>query len=681
MAKRPSSPFDKARTEATAEQGFEREEIKDALEAKRPLTPAEPEPADAPVPSERDDQEIRIANRRISLKPAKLGKRILDVLPDLPDIRDRIYSPSLQALPGSIYPSIAFPIRDQGLSSSCTGFALAHVIDVLTHRETIATRPVRVSARMLYEMAKRNDEWAGTAYQGSSIRGALSGFHRNGVCKLDLSPEDGSDEWVLTYEINKDARENRLGAYYRLQADLSDFHAALHEVGVIYASAQIHRNWKEPTDGQITPGGDSIAGHAFAIVGYDASGFWVLNSWGPAWGKDGIAHWRYEDWAATLMDAWVLQLGVRAPTAFSAIPRGAPSAATSPQVKAAPNRSDIVGHFINIDDGRYVVNGRYASPTPVEMQETVKRLTDPKANGGAGYDHLVIYCHGGLNALDDEASRIATWKRHDIFGRNGIYNFHLMWGSGFFDEAFGALSQSQSGRAAGWIGDLLFETGLGKALGSRAWRNMKQDAVAAFDRRSEYNGGTFGLKPLMQGLAKAKKSPKIHLVGHSAGSIVLGELLGNLDQLGGENVGIESIHLMAPACTTDFFGKRYSPYLAGKGEWKLADKIYLYQMQDPLERADTVAAAGLPGYGRSLLYLVSRAYEDQPNTPLAGMEIYSKRLPQSDLLKFDRSESPTTRSTTHGGFDNDAPTMTTIMLRIAGRKLDKPPTEEELVGY
>ncbi|MQX92082.1 hypothetical protein [Sinorhizobium meliloti] len=88
-------------------------------------------------------------------------------------------------------------------------------------------------------------------------------------------------------------------------------------------------------------------------------------------------------------------LGVRAPTAFSAIPKGAPSTAVSPQVKAAPNKSDIVGHFINIDDGRYVVNGRYASPTLFEMEKTVKRLTDPKANDGVGYDHLIIYCHGG----------------------------------------------------------------------------------------------------------------------------------------------------------------------------------------------------------------------------------------------------------------------------------------------
>lgn len=34
----------------------------------------------------------------------------------------------------------------------------------------------------------------------------------------------------------------------------------------------------------------------------------------------------------------------------------------------------------------------------------------------------------------------------------------------------------------------------------------------------------------------------------------------------------------------------------------------LVSLRNSLELSDNVAAAGLPGYGRSLLYLVSRAY-------------------------------------------------------------------------
>jgi hypothetical protein len=101
-------------------------------------------------------------------------------------------------------------VRDQGASNSCTGHALAHVVDCLLYREVLTRSPRNVSARMLYEMAKRNDEWTGTAYEGSSIRGAISGFFRNGVCGSELAPDEDIDNWALTYEMAKQAREIRL---------------------------------------------------------------------------------------------------------------------------------------------------------------------------------------------------------------------------------------------------------------------------------------------------------------------------------------------------------------------------------------------------------------------------------------------------------------------------------------
>ena len=157
---------------------------------------------------------------------------------------------------------------------SCTGYSLAHVVDFLLFREISADSPRRVSARMLYEMAKCNDEWTGSAYDGSSIRGAIKGFFRNGVCSDETAPDSpGVTDWVLTYEMAKEARETRLGAYFRLEPDLSDYHAALNEIGVIYASAQIHSNWETPKDGHIESRGRPAGGHAFAIVGYDDKGF------------------------------------------------------------------------------------------------------------------------------------------------------------------------------------------------------------------------------------------------------------------------------------------------------------------------------------------------------------------------------------------------------------------------
>jgi len=639
------------------------------------------------VPPRDDDNEIRVGSRTFPGSARTFAGRILNVLPDTPDIRDRIYQPHLRALHPAIFPRIAFEVRDQGADSSCTGYALANTVDVLRFREVGPDHPEPVSARMLYEMAKRNDEWDGTAYEGSSIRGALKGFFRNGVCSERTAPDQpGVQGWELTYDMAKEAKNIRLGAYYRVQPDVSDYHAAINEVGAIYVSAQVHSNWQSPKNGVIEPGGSPQGGHAFVIVGYDEKGFWILNSWGARWGRNGVAHWCYSDWAANIMDAWVLQLGVRAPDVFSIIPQATPAEAAGLFGIGDPNRADILGHFINIDDGRFVTTGKYGSPELPEMKQTVDRLTRPDANKDRGYEHLVIYAHGGLNTLTNEAKRISTWKRHDIFGRNRLYNFHLMWGSGLIDEAFGELSQAPAGRAAGAMADWLFEVAL-KGKGSYAWRNMKLDAQVAFGGKQfeGFDGGYTGLAPLLQGIDAAELRPRLHLVGHSAGAIMLGRLLSALGRFKLSKVELWSIHLMAPACTVDFFREHYGPFLSGNGALTLKDKIYLYNLTDELEREDKVDT-GIrlaPVYERSLLYLVSRAYEDKVHMPLAGMQRFVGEMPTGPKLDiaYAQDGGTVTAATSHGDFDNDVATLTTIMSRIRGGRLDKPPIKSELTGY
>ncbi|NKF32319.1 hypothetical protein HER21_38480, partial [Pseudomonas sp. BGM005] len=114
---------------------------------------------------------------------------------------------------------------------------------------------------------------------------------------------------------------------------------------------------------------------------------------------------------------------------FGALPKSSPTSRSGLFGINEPARADILGHFINIDDGKLIVTGKYASPRPDEMSETVKRLTMKESNGGKGYPHLVIYAQGGLNSTVNEARRIAAWVRTNIFGRNSIYNCHLMWAS------------------------------------------------------------------------------------------------------------------------------------------------------------------------------------------------------------------------------------------------------------
>ena len=64
----------------------------------------------------------------------KLDRRVLNVRSDVPDIRDRFYTPSLMRLARDrIAPKIpARRVIDQGNEGSCTGCALAGLPDSLT---------------------------------------------------------------------------------------------------------------------------------------------------------------------------------------------------------------------------------------------------------------------------------------------------------------------------------------------------------------------------------------------------------------------------------------------------------------------------------------------------------------------------------------------------------------------
>ena len=127
------------------------------------------------------------------------------------DFRDLIYRPALLPLRDALIPS-GRPLRilDQGTDGACTGFGLAAVIHVLRAEQR---RHAPVSARMLFEMAKRHDQWPGQRYDWSSARGAMKGWFKNGVCSERAWPWDPDEPGFLTEARQRDAQAVRLGAY------------------------------------------------------------------------------------------------------------------------------------------------------------------------------------------------------------------------------------------------------------------------------------------------------------------------------------------------------------------------------------------------------------------------------------------------------------------------------------
>ncbi len=81
-------------------------------------------------------------------------------------------------------------------------------------------------------------------------------------------------------------------------------------------------------------------------------------------------------------------------------------------------------------------------------------------------------------------------------------------------------------------------------------------------------------------------------------------------------------------------------------------------------------------YGKSLLWLVSNAFEDKRGTPLLGMKHYLNAEPDLGKSAFGeviesagkRGKGGQCMSETHGGFDNDPATMNAVLSRILGKK-------------
>ncbi|HEY5880749.1 MAG TPA: hypothetical protein VIU11_17695 [Nakamurella sp.] len=101
----------------------------------------------------------------------------------------------------------------------------------------------------------------------------------------------------------------------------------------------------------------------------------------------------------------------------------------------------------------------------------------------------------------------------------------------------------------------------------------------------------------------------LHAVGHSAGAIFHSYFLPAALQEG--SGPISSLQLLAPAIGVDGFLDRLSPEV-GQGVRNLT----MYTMNKQLERDDNCAQI----YRKSLLYLVSRAFEPEREAPILGLE-------------------------------------------------------------
>ena len=616
---------------------------------------------------------------------AKKFKRVVVV--DKLDLRDRPYMPTIAKPPEPVWdPPEDFKILNQGDSNACTGFALASVVYQLMRTAKQPKERSLVSPFMLYSMARRYDEFPGDpkADTGSSLRGAMKGWYKHGVCRLDLwkrksmpeeSPDDPSDDWWL------DAANRPLGAYYRVdKRSVTDMHVALNEVGILYASAICHSGWDDGFSAEgkgkssfwaIPPkkAGYDDGGHAFVLVGYNSKGFIIQNSWGTAWGTGGRAMLSYEDWLDNAMDCWVAQLGVVtelhltvAKSSSLRWERGRVQLASEPALQ----KREISPFIINMEN-----NGRLSNTGEFRTQEfDVAALVGHhletacknwKLSENQPVD-IAIYAHGGLTSEEVAAKTAAKWIPA-LYDRR-IFPIFMMWETDLWSTLKGRLEDKVKGLArptGGFFDDVKdwWNERLERLLtvpGSAIWGEMKQNAEAI--STSQKSGGVILYKAAIENKRfKNKSGVRLHLIGHSAGAIVHSHIINLL--AGKKGWKFETVNFMAPAVTVDVFHKNVTPQLRSKA----VRQYNQFHLTDEVERKDPTCRPIL-GYTRSLLYLVSGSFEKGRNTPILGMKDHFDRFVEEKNPPSVRPwEAPgkASKSTTHGGFDDDDATMKSVI--------------------
>ncbi|RZL33613.1 MAG: peptidase C1 [Rubrivivax sp.] len=565
---------------------------------------------------------------------------------------------------------------------------------------------------------------------------------------------------------DEDAAGRPLGVYYRVdKKSVVDMQSAIYEIGAVYVSGDVHDGWgldgsampashdKLPRIGRMT---SKTGGHAFALVGFNERGFVVQNSWGTGWGASGFAVLPYEDWVTNGTDAWAVALGVpqdlsdvlahaTAPTKGG---KAAARAASGFRVMAGRGLSDVAATLFvgdNPRDDPWPVNhlfdhkpyqplgtGEAYTHTLVSGNDGQLMSTDftrarqdrtglareivverPAAWFKASRDKtvkLALYAHGGLNSEIESIQRIRMLAPY--FLANGIYPLFFTWKTGPGETLMDMLEDLKhrviaGDRSEGWL-DRLREVAaeakdraieaVGRQFARGIWSEMRENAAGGGTEDHVLDLAADMLRELRNLLAKSGKALEIHLVGHSAGSILLGHLL---DRLGGTDVlPAASCELYAAACSSRFAVTHYGGAdLAGVLPLQ---RLRLHVLTDRNERSDGLPDARHDIYGKSLLYLVSRALDDIRKEPLLGMERalvpadpawsgdqwataaqqdvadWLRRWPAGDLLH--RVATPKVRITktgdqidaSHGSFDNNLDVLTGTLERIRGGALVAP---------
>jgi alpha-beta hydrolase superfamily lysophospholipase len=403
----------------------------------------------------------------------------------------------------------------------------------------------------------------------------------------------------------------------------------------------------------------------------------------------------YDDWLENGTDVWVARLG--APVTLNKPISFATAHATTSGQSSAYTYAELRPHIISVEnDGRLKAGGDYGST--LKEVESIFEEDIPRLLAKHTKKHLLLYAHGGLVAEEAAVQRVSEYRPALLAA--GIYPLAFVWYSDYWTMLTNMLQDTvRRRRPEGFLDgskdflldrlDNAIEPMARRLSGKSSWNEMKENAL----RASAPQGAARLIVEHVVKLKAANPDLDIHLVGHSAGAIFLAPvvqlltsdgLIGSGPMRGATGAGLTAATctLWAPACTTSLFKETYFPAIKSSAIGNYTQ----YSLNDPAERNDNCANI----YHKSLLYLVSHAFETEERvpgqregTPILGM---ATAIDKDSTIKdmFDQGKAElvlapnnqpddslsASKARHHGDFDDDLPTVSSTFKRILGARHD-----------
>jgi C1A family cysteine protease len=232
---------------------------------------------------------------------------------DTPDSRDHLFVPTIATLPVRVdLRAGCSPIEDQGALGSCTGNAIAGIVEYMDRR---AGKMIDVSRLFIYyeERVLINTV---NYDSGAYIRDGIKVVNKKGVCLESVWPY-----MISRYRTKpstaayNDALRRKANAYQKC-ANFTAVKQALAQGFPVVVGFDVYESFETQAVANTgmmpypQAGEQLLGGHAVALVGYNdtTQRFIARNSWGTSWGDRGYFYMPYQVITNTNMsdDFWII---------------------------------------------------------------------------------------------------------------------------------------------------------------------------------------------------------------------------------------------------------------------------------------------------------------------------------------------------------------------------------------